>query len=526
MNKLFALYVNEMIKTLRKLSVVLILSITLVAMIGFGVLMRFTLQAASDYRSSDISGEDIKENNRQYIDSLIEMNGKKFFALQEQIDALPEGADTSSLLIEKERLDEDTARLTFYRENDILLDDRLDFRFEAREKLSSLKIDRFTLNQKPQLNEEESGKLAALDQKIAELNDIIGRSDFPAYINLLKRDIDADAALSSEDKTLEKELLDLRVQMLPDPLPPISAKYRSYGYNLETALSYLRTLKTSLKDDVDYRSPGSLIRPLDSKGRAQIQNDLAAAVYKVKNGIPLSNALDSDNASYITLKGLMGIGTFGAVILLIMLGGGAISSEITSGSIKSLIVAPVRRWKIVTAKLIALVTVWIASFLLIYAASIAVNGLMYGFEPGSSFVYAVGGRAHEIRYYLYHFVYLLLSFVPIFVYFVFAFMLSAVTRNTAASVGISMGVYFAGSIVTTFLMQFKARWADFLPFVHMQLADRLLMDSYTNYSAGSILGGFNLASDLPVLFSVIYLIVMLFCMLYTAYDSFCRRDIK
>ena len=128
--------------------------------------------------------------------------------------------------------------------------------------------------------------------------------------------------------------------------------------------------------------------------------------------------------------------------------------------------------------------------------------------------------------YLYQFLYTLLNFVDVFVYMVFAFMLSIITRNTAASVGVSLGVYFAGGTVFSILTSFfHSRWMDFMPFSNMGIAERV----FSNSSASDLVAQAGMSSALDtsvsVGFSVVYLLVLVVCMLWIGFDSFTRKDI-
>jgi ABC-type transport system involved in multi-copper enzyme maturation permease subunit len=105
-----------------------------------------------------------------------------------------------------------------------------------------------------------------------------------------------------------------------------------------------------------------------------------------------------------------------------------------------------------------------------------------------------------------------------------AFMLSVITRNTAASVGISIAVYFGGNLANTFISLFATgEWAKFIPFNNMSLASRLFPDPMGSFGMNI----FGYQSVVPsITFSAVYLAVLVICMGYIALDSFNRRDIK
>ena len=123
----------------------------------------------------------------------------------------------------------------------------------------------------------------------------------------------------------------------------------------------------------------------------------------------------------------------------------------------------------------------------------------------------------------------MVTYVDIVIFLLFALMLSVITRNTAVSVGLSMGTYFAGNIVSSFMMAYlaPADWQKFIPFYNLGLSSRVFsfadMMNFTSYM-GTTSSSYSMLPS--VSFSVCYLIVLSFCMFYIALDSFNRKDIK
>ena len=107
----------------------------------------------------------------------------------------------------------------------------------------------------------------------------------------------------------------------------------------------------------------------------------------------------------------------------------------------------------------------------------------------------------------------------------FAFMLSVITRNTAASVGISIGVYFGGSMAMGIVTQlFRGEWIKFIPFSNLSLSNKFFPYSGVNDILSEMTGVETVGST-SLAFSLCYLAVLCICLLYIAKDSFCRRDI-
>jgi ABC-2 type transport system permease protein len=166
--------------------------------------------------------------------------------------------------------------------------------------------------------------------------------------------------------------------------------------------------------------------------------------------------------------------------------------------------------------------------IVLYIVGSLAHGLFFGFSDQVPYVFASNGKASAISFEAFQFAILLVKYLDILVYMAFAFMLSVLTRNTAAAVGVSMAGYFGSGIAQQILMILpNYEWLKFLPFSNMDLQSRFfpfdnLMESLF-YGQMSMGGSFQYPS---LTFSLGYLFVIVFCMSYVAMDSFNRRDIK
>ena len=214
-------------------------------------------------------------------------------------------------------------------------------------------------------------------------------------------------------------------------------------------------------------------------------------------------------------------------IFCVLIAGTAVSSEISSGSIKSLIIAPVKRWKIFLAKSFMILTMLILGTLFSYGVSALLQGAFFGFDAGLPVVRMAGSAVVETPLFAFMLEHLVLSMFDILVICVFALMLSAVIRSSAASVAISMGVYFiVTDVVRIISMLIDKWWVKYIPFVNFNIQNRILGSASSEIE--QILGTGQAASagTPSVAFSLIYLCVLTIGMYYIAWDSFCRRDIK
>ncbi|NLW12265.1 MAG: ABC transporter permease subunit, partial [Clostridiaceae bacterium] len=238
-----------------------------------------------------------------------------------------------------------------------------------------------------------------------------------------------------------------------------------------------------------------------------------------ENNIEISRM--GGSLSSTALDGMASFGITMILLMILILAGGAISQEIATGSIKSLIIAPVKRWKIFLAKLMSLLTIGVTALLVHFVVTLVSYGIFFGFDTLSPYIFAVGGQAGAMSPILYLFAGQGVRFIEVIVFMSFALMLSVLTRNTAASVGISMAAYFGTSLASQILYFLPAaEWIKFMPFDHLNLTAK-----FFPFAVQDMYGMVN-QNETTLLFSLIYIVVALICMLYTALDSFNRRDIK
>ncbi len=130
------------------------------------------------------------------------------------------------------------------------------------------------------------------------------------------------------------------------------------------------------------------------------------------------------------------------ILLIISINyGGIVSREHANGTIKNIISAPIRRWKILASKFIYLIlNMYILWFLALVILTIVV-GMKYGFTDllTPKLIYS-GGKVIEINYYLYTLKNIFIASIPMICFLSILFFFSAVTLNTSVTVGVTTGI--------------------------------------------------------------------------------------
>ena len=258
----------------------------------------------------------------------------------------------------------------------------------------------------------------------------------------------------------------------------------------------------------------------------KLEKETALQEYALKHGTVISDAerANSPAQNRTIMNQLCNTGTYIVIALVIMLAGSAISSEMNNGSIKSLIIAPVRRGKIFAAKGLALLTVQTALLLFSYLLSLLFTGMLFGFRNFGTVVYFAFGAAHGMPYLTAAILSLLLDGLAIGLFAALALALSSLTHNTAVSVTLPLLGIFGGLLAELIMLLGGGR-----PYIAALLPIHNLANLHRITGVPSIFEVFNseYGGDAAVtpLFSWIYVILLLGALVWCAYDAFCRKDI-
>lgn len=134
---------------------------------------------------------------------------------------------------------------------------------------------------------------------------------------------------------------------------------------------------------------------------------------------------------------------FSTLIILIIAisNSGIVSKEHNKGTIKNIITAPVKRWKILLSKFIYLILdmylMWFLALIILSIFAGIENGFYDLFTP--KLIY-VNGSVVEVNYYLYLLKDLFFASIPIICFLSILFFLSTVSLNTSLTVGVMSGL--------------------------------------------------------------------------------------
>jgi ABC-2 type transport system permease protein len=198
-------------------------------------------------------------------------------------------------------------------------------------------------------------------------------------------------------------------------------------------------------------------------------------------------------------------------LFMIVVAAGSVANEFNWGTIKILLIRPIRRWKILVSKFITVVCFGLFMLVILLASTYVVGAILFGFGSGPHVHLSyVDGEVvssnlivHIVKTYL-------LESIDLFMLSTMAFMISTVFRSGSLAIGIAMFLLFTGSTATVFLAQ-KYSWTKYLLFANMDL---------TMYERGT-----PLVEGMTLPFSITVLIIYFVVFQLVAFLVFAKRDV-
>ena len=353
-----------------------------------------------------------------------------------------------------------------------------------------------------------------------KLKEILRESDFSVYIDAMNEQVKKDESLTEEQKKIKLEGNDLLRKAYRNNM-----SQQSWN-ELNEKLGMLSNYKIQLnagKADSGRKFTADEIKNLE----LQI-SEITLGISKRASGFGGNQT--GEEASRVGM--IASVGASIAQIALIMLGGMIIAEEIQTGSIKTLIIAPVKRRKIVGAKFAMLVTFALVEALIVFLTLMLVCAVFgFGF---AKHVFVLGGSAHAMNTVLFYLLYILLSFSEAFFAGCFAFMLSALFRNAGAAIALSMvGTFVLGESVNAIRLMGEdsiiiKHLYEVLPPANFQLQEKMFATTLQSESTDffAILNGNFGINGNSLTVSAIYVAVFIVLFVFTAFQSFNKRDIK
>ncbi|MDD4494389.1 MAG: ABC transporter permease [Eubacteriales bacterium] len=368
----------------------------------------------------------------------------------------------------------------------------------------------------------EAGDTAQAEksQKLADdLEKAIKSKDWKAYNNINAKTLEAavkDFKDEGNSYWESKEYLEISLwaanYQVEHEIPPFNSDWK-YGLLNEVQGNKSEIIRLKGAD------PGEQ----DRKAIAAAEDAALIGEYRLDNNIRVSTSKSGGvmNESYNYGEGLkfwdvftssaLGINIIS--VLIIIIAGSVISSEFSTGTIKYLLVNPVKRYKIFIAKYISVLSFAFLMLFIYYVFNMLLSGIFFGFgDFGAPHLYVSGGKVLQGSSFLFVASKYLVASVGMICMATLAFAISSVARSSALSIGLGVFLYLSGYGAVAVMSQLKLDFGRYVIFSNLEL--------------NAIAEGVSIYKGQTLTFALTIIGVYMLVFLLTAWDGFVRRDVK
>ncbi|MBP5312381.1 MAG: ABC transporter permease, partial [Clostridia bacterium] len=297
------------------------------------------------------------------------------------------------------------------------------------------------------VKEGSASTLETFKTLLASLEPAVKENDFVYFLRELIRLEEENDPSPLRDARLSGYALALSA--CPEKIDPAAG-----GEILRKVREYA-SLKVELDEHTDqnfrgidsYTVPGltASVNLLTADLTNNISAERAVRTVRFNKDLPAEDEGNDPNkivASSIGIAGMVAV-----LLTVLVIAGGSVASEIKNGSIKSLIIAPVRRDKIFFSKVLMLLTVTLFMSLAVSCVGLLFGSAITTWDHGNVIFNAADGSAVIMPFVVAVLLSALIDAFGIFFFAMLALLLSALTRNAIASV-IAPAGYFIAKLIT------------------------------------------------------------------------------
>ncbi|RKD73377.1 ABC-2 type transport system permease protein [Sinobaca qinghaiensis] len=237
-----------------------------------------------------------------------------------------------------------------------------------------------------------------------------------------------------------------------------------------------------------------------------LQERLTLNNYRLDNDIaPINDATQWGFVDFVSIL------TMFVTLFTVIAATSSVAGEFTNGTIKLLLIRPVKRWMILLSKLIVSLFYAAGLLLLLFVTAYLAGGLFFGFQsPQLTTLYIDNGQVVEQSMAASIWAGYGLAMVNLVMMTIFAFMIAAIFRNSSIAIGLTIFLMFAGTNVVVFLSQYD--WAKYILFANTDL--RMYFGTGEPLIDGMTLG-----------FSIVILAIYFAVFAFLTFFVFSKRDV-
>ncbi|MDQ0231713.1 ABC transporter permease [Metabacillus malikii] len=236
------------------------------------------------------------------------------------------------------------------------------------------------------------------------------------------------------------------------------------------------------------------------------QREIAINEYRLKENIPP----ETETHLWTFVKESVSIFGFAGVFIIII-ASGIVSSEFSTGTIKLLLIRPIRRSKILLSKYLTVLLFGLFLLVFIFVISAIVGLVLFGMPTNDvSHLAYTNGKVIEQSIVTHLIGEYFISSIDIIMLTTLAFMISTIFRNSSLAIGITLFLLFTGNTIVTLLAS-RFDWTKYLLFANTYL--------------GVYFDGVPPVEGMTIGFSITMLVIYFVLFHALAFTVFKRRDV-
>lgn len=245
--------------------------------------------------------------------------------------------------------------------------------------------------------------------------------------------------------------------------------------------------------------------------KEQAENAIKINWYSLNHNIPPVNAA---TGTRYTVN--FGVTIFIIIIAILgaVLAGGIVSNEFSKGTVRLLLIRPIKRWKILISKLLCLLIISYVILIVATIISTITSGAIFNFKDLTyPILKVVNGEVVQQSYFANLCGYLFFDSITVIFAICVSFFISTVARSSAAAVAISIILFIGSFPITLIMVAKKCYWvvSSPIPYIDLPILPAIKgLDSQVLFN--KTLGGIEL-----LVISLVLIVISLIV--------FCKKDI-
>lgn len=181
------------------------------------------------------------------------------------------------------------------------------------------------------------------------------------------------------------------------------------------------------------------------------------------------------------------------VISIVMISGGIVSEEYSSGSIKSLLIKPYKRYQILLSKLISVIISFILFVFMYFLMCLLCYGLLDRFSSYDIYMFKEMGK------------YMLFLLPEYMIIMLFSFFVSCLVNNPSSCNVLGIGLFIGSSVINDIIISNNLKYLRWIPTMCWDLSNR---------------------GDSSMLFCIVVCIVTMLILICSSFIIFNNKEIK